>query len=257
MVSAYALVISVPARGRRAPPSRRIAGAISARPFGGRVRSDVALGGQQLGDVDHARPQLAALDALLELPVAAGVDYGDHVQVRGGDLVEMRVEHARAVLGAHHRVGTRRAAAGGSARQLDVLADAREQLARLAPDAHPVAQVTRVLEPDPQAAPAGSGPLPLTAGASAPSGFASRARPRERSTIHCENSLTRSGPSTPARWAAHPPDVDTIVPGSASPSSRASVLAALQLAVVRVQRAAAALGSGRRELGGQLAARHD
>ena len=47
---------------------------------------------------------------------------------------------------------------------------------------------------------------------------------RERSTIHCENSLTRSGPSTPERWAAHPPDVDTIVPGSASPSSRARAL---------------------------------
>ena len=103
------------------------------------VGSGVDLAGKQLGDMDHARPQLAALDALLELPVAAGVDHDEHVKVCGGNLVEMRVEHARAVFGAHHRVGARRAAADGSARQLDVLADARDQLARLAPDAQRVA----------------------------------------------------------------------------------------------------------------------
>ena len=43
-----------------------------------------------------------------------------------------------------------------------------------------------------------------------------------RANHHCENSFTRSVPSTPARCAPHPPDVVTIVPGSASPSSLAS-----------------------------------
>ena len=60
----------------------------------------------------------------------------------------MPVEHARAVVWAHDRVGAGGAAAGGRAGQLDVLADAREQLARLAPDAEPVAQVAGVLQPD-------------------------------------------------------------------------------------------------------------
>src|SRR5450755_861784 len=107
---------------------------------------------QQLGEMQHARPQPATLDALLELPVAAGVDHSDHVEVSACDLVEMPVEHARAVLGSHDRVRARPAAADRGARQLDVLADAGDQLARLAPDAQPVAQVTRVLQSDPRAA---------------------------------------------------------------------------------------------------------
>src|SRR5437763_6243076 len=96
-------------------------------------------------------PQPAMFDALLELPVATGVHHDDQVEVGVGDLVEMSLQHACAVLGSQDRVGAGRATAGASVRQLDVLADGCDQLARLAPDAEPVAQVAGVLEPDPRA----------------------------------------------------------------------------------------------------------
>ena len=167
------------------------------------------LAGQQLGEVDDARSEPASLDALLELPVAARVDDRDDVEVCVGDLVEMAVEHARAVVGAHDRVGAllrrsrrRRSAARRTRRRARSARAARARRpARCGGDRSPAARSAGG-----RRAGSGSG-----VGAS-------------RSTSHCESSLTRSGPSTLARCAAHPPAVVTIVPGSASPSSSASSL---------------------------------
>src|SRR3954467_12392951 len=100
--------------------------------------------------MDDARLEPAPLHALLELAVAAGVDDDDRVEVGGGDLVEVAVEHARAVVGAQDRVGAGRPPARRGARQLDVLAEALDHGARLAPDAEAVAQVARVLKADPR-----------------------------------------------------------------------------------------------------------
>src|SRR3954447_9737954 len=104
--------------------------------------------------MDDARLEPAPIHALLELAVAAGVDDDDRVEVRGGDLVEVAVEDARAVVRAQDRVGAGRAAAGRRARQLDVLAEPLDPRARLAPDAEPFARVARVLKPDARTAPA-------------------------------------------------------------------------------------------------------
>src|SRR4051794_18147870 len=98
--------------------------------------------------MDDARLEPAPLHALLELAVAAGVDDDDRVEVGGGDLVEVAVEDARAVVRPQDRVGAGRAAARRRARQLDVLAEALDRRARLAPDAEAVAQVARVLQAD-------------------------------------------------------------------------------------------------------------
>src|SRR3954463_9997218 len=95
-----------------------------------------------------ARLEPAPLHALLELAVAAGVDDDDRVEVGGGDLVEVAVEDARAVVRPQDPVGAGRAAARRRARQLDVLAEALDRRARLAPDAEAVAQVARVLQAD-------------------------------------------------------------------------------------------------------------
>src|SRR3954451_11442249 len=98
--------------------------------------------------MDDARLEPAPLHALLELAVAAGVDDDDRVEVGGGDLVEVAVEDARAVVRPQDRVGAGRAAARRRARQLDVLAEALDHRPWLAPDAEAVAQVAGVLEPD-------------------------------------------------------------------------------------------------------------
>src|SRR4051795_8616759 len=109
-----------------------------------------------------ARLEPAPLHALLELAVAAGVDDDDRVEVGGGDLVEVAVEDAGAVVGAQDRVGAGRAAARRRARQLDVLAEALDHRPRLAPDAEAVAQVAGVLQADarPRARPAPRVPPP-------------------------------------------------------------------------------------------------
>src|SRR4051794_13933880 len=100
-----------------------------------------ARSGEHLGEMQDPRFELAALDALLKLPVAAGVDDHDDVEISRGDLIEVAVEDTSAVVGPHDRIGAGRAAARGRARQLDVFAEARDQLAGLAPHAQPVAQM--------------------------------------------------------------------------------------------------------------------
>ena len=97
-------------------------------------------------------PQPAPLHALLELAVAAGVHDDDRVEVGGDDLVEVALEDPRAVLRAQERVRPGRAAARRRARQLDVLAEPRDEGARLLDDAEAVAQVAGVLEADARAA---------------------------------------------------------------------------------------------------------
>src|SRR3954454_3505943 len=104
--------------------------------------------------MDDARLEPAPLHALLELAVAAGVDDDDRVEVGGRDLVEVAVEDARAVVRPQDRVGAGRTAARRRARELDVLAEALDHRAGLAPDAEAVAQVARVLEADARTAPA-------------------------------------------------------------------------------------------------------
>src|SRR3954471_9962796 len=101
--------------------------------------------------MDDARLEPAPLHALLELAVAAGVDDDDRVEVGGRDLVEVAVEDARAVVRPQDRVGAGRTAARRRARELDVLADALDHRAGLAPDAEAVAQVARVLQADARA----------------------------------------------------------------------------------------------------------
>src|SRR3954452_13219040 len=98
--------------------------------------------------MDDARLEPAPLHALLELAIAAGVDDDDRVEVGGRDLVEVAVEHPRAVLGAQDGVRAGRAAARAGARQLDVLAGAGDERARLRVHAEAVAQVAGVLEAD-------------------------------------------------------------------------------------------------------------
>ena len=72
-----------PRRGRSAGgPARRRA------PASGTPR-------QQLGQMDGARPQASAAQARAQLAQAAGVDGDDVVHLRRGDLVELRLEHAR------------------------------------------------------------------------------------------------------------------------------------------------------------------
>ena len=160
----------------------------------------------------------------------------------------MRLEHARAVLGTHDRVGTSRAAACGGAWQLNVLADSRNQLARLTPHAHAVAKVTQSCSADPRPI-AGR----LRRGRS-PAGCADDAPLRP--IIHCENSLTRSEPSTPARCAAHPPDVEHDRPGKCVAQLDGQLLAAPELSVVSMQCATTPLGIRHREFGASYS-RHD
>src|SRR5450755_3270385 len=61
----------------------------------GCVPATPLLSSQRFGEVNDARSQVATLDALPELPVAAGIDDDDQIQVGGGDLVKMRVEDPR------------------------------------------------------------------------------------------------------------------------------------------------------------------
>src|SRR3954469_6462735 len=123
--------------------------------------------------MDDARLEPAPIHALLELAVAARVDDDDRVEVGGGDLVEVAVEDARAVVRPQDRVGAGRAAARRRARQLDVLAQVLDHRARLVPDAEAVAQVAGGLEAGARARGRPAGRV-----ARAPLGPARGARPR-------------------------------------------------------------------------------
>lgn len=103
--------------------------------------------GQQLGEMHHPGPQPAAPNSMLELTVATGVDHGDHVETGVGDFIEMAVKHARAVVRTEDRVGPGSSTARRGARQLDVLADAGQQLSPLASDTQAVAQVAESCSP--------------------------------------------------------------------------------------------------------------
>ena len=123
-----------------------------------------------------------------------------------------------------------RPAARAGARQLDVLADARGS-ARAAP-ARPRARCADGRSP---------------AGRSRSDPRASRRAPARAPPATARAPAPARDPSTPARWAAHPPAVVTIVPGERLAELAGELLAALELAVVGVQRAAAALrGRGAR-----------
>src|SRR3954451_1627627 len=235
--------------------------------------------------MDDARLEPAPLHALLELAVAAGVDDDDRVEVGGRDLVEVAVEDARAVVRPQDRVGAGRTAARRRARELDVLAEALDHRAGLAPDAEAVAQVARVLQVDARA----RAPLPrpvvrlrptrfgrartaafarlarraLAAGAVRARPLARAARPVERPRLAARLArLRRPRAGEPLRELLHAlgPEHGREVRRAAArrrhdrPGQRLAELAgerpaALELAVVGVQRAAAALRRRRRQLG--------
>ena len=218
-----------PGRGQRAP--RRV--------LPRRAELSPAPSAMSSARCTHARAQLAPLDALLELAVAAGVDDDDRVEVGGLDLVEVAVEDPRAVLGAQHRVRAGRAAARAGARQLDVLADQRDQRARLARRRRG-----------------------RCAGGRSPGGRCAAASVGARAV------RVAVAPGEPLRELLHAlgPEDARQVRGAAArrrddrPRQRVAELAreraaALELAVVGVQRAAAALARRRGELGARAASR--
>ncbi|MDF2705125.1 MAG: hypothetical protein K0R62_777 [Nonomuraea muscovyensis] len=178
--------------------------------------------------------------------MAAGVDHGHAVGSGGLDLVQLGVEDAPAVAGPDEGVAAGRAAAGAGRRQLDVLADPLQQRPRLAPHAEAVAQVAGVLQGDPER---------------------SRGQGSRAGVVRCGRLRRRAG-GGPAgdvlRQFLDPVAAEDVgqVGGAAAgggddhagqlPAQLGGQLpAAFGVAVVRVQRAAAALGRGNGQLGQQ------
>ena len=187
--------------------------------------------------------EVGPLHALAELQEAAGIAADDGVDARLGDLGELHVEEAQRVVRPHQRVRAGRAAAAAGARQVDDL-DARqrgEQRARLEHDLLAVAQVARVLVGDADRharARVGSGAPgeQRRVVAHARAEVLGLGRPEQQAVV---------GHERPA--AAGRGDDRALAAGERAHRPVGQLARTVEIAVVRVQRAAAALLGRRRD----------